>query len=201
MASVWYVRQTSDAEQARKSIALALKDERLIEPRISGNLAWSNYSDTRGGYRNSEGSLKKETQLELEHARNLVGGSEDSSSEDRVELARSYLASGEDADAKRALDILKELESRGNLIPEALNDLGVALFELEKYDDAISYFSKALESRPALNEALFNRALAASKAGRYEQSRQDWKEFIDKSSDPRWKQEAESRLKDLDSSR
>lgn len=196
-AGIWYLYLPSDAEKARDSIALAMKDERLVEPRLSGNLVWSKYSTTRGPGE----PLKEEARLNLERARNLVSDSDDSSLEDRIELARSYLASGKKDDAKHALDILGELEARGKLTAEAINDLGVALFELENYDQAINYFSKALESRPDFNEALFNRALAASKAERYDQSRQDWKEFIDRSSDPDWKQEAAGRLKDLDSSR
>lgn len=198
-AGVWFLNRPSETERAMESIALAMKDERHLEARLSGSIEWSRYSTVRG----PETSLKQQARLQLEHAQTLLDFAEYSSApaEARILLARTYLAGGSREGAQRALTILRELESRGQLTAEALNDTGVALFQLENYDEAISYFSKALESRPDFNESLFNRALAGYKAARYDDSRRDWEEFINKSSDHGWKQEAQRYLQLLDTSR
>lgn len=196
-AGVWMFLPPSNTTKAMQSIALAMKDERQLEPRLSGDIKWSQYSSLRG----PEDSPKEEARLALEQAQAYLRSAEDPSAptEARLTLAKAYLASGTQDGANSALNILHDLESRGQLTAEALNDTGVALFQTEKYDEAISYFSKALESRSDFNEALFNKALAEYHAKRHDESRRDWKEFISKSSDDKWKQEAQRYLDYLNS--
>jgi len=197
-AGVWVFVPSSESAQAMELIALAMKDERQLEPRLSGGIEWSYYPRTRGPE-----TSPKEAQMRLEHAQSRLSFAKNSSApaEARLTLARAYLATGTQDGAERALVILRELESSGNLSAEVLNDTGVALLQLENYDEAISYFSKALENRSDFNESLFNRALAEYKAGHDNESRRDWQEFIQKSPDSGWKQEAQDYLDQLDASR
>jgi tetratricopeptide (TPR) repeat protein len=118
--------------------------------------------------------------------------------EDRQTLARVYLARETSEYAGKALAIIDQLLAGGVRTPELLNDKGVALFQLDKYDDAIALFGEALAKSPSYNEALFNRALVEEHAGRNEDARRDWKQFISESSDEKWKTEAQSRLNSLD---
>jgi tetratricopeptide (TPR) repeat protein len=94
---------------------------------------------------------------------------------------------------------LKNLVATGNQSPEILNDLGVAQFQLQNYDEAIASFSKALEKSPDYTEALFNRALAEQEDDRIEAAKQDWQRFIHLSSDQDWKTEAQGKLNMLNS--
>lgn len=197
IASVWLIDRTSQTEQAIESIALAMKEERLLEPRISGNLEWSRYTATRG--REESSSDSKRAQLLLEDARNKLDAEKASAKpEVFINLSRAYLAEGTRKGAETALAILRELETRGDLPAEALNDLGVALLQLDNYDEAITYFGRVLEKKPDFNEALFNRALAESRIGRSDEARRDWKEFINRVPDSGWKREAEKKLDMLD---
>ena len=77
---------------------------------------------------------------------------------DKLVLARVYLARGTREDARHALILLDQLAARGVAAPEAFNDTGVAQFELGNYEDAIADFTKALAKAPSYDEALFNRA-------------------------------------------
>jgi tetratricopeptide (TPR) repeat protein len=66
---------------------------------------------------------------------------------------------------------------------------------LGNYEDAISYFTRALTKSPNYNEAIFNKALAEERAGHKDQAQQDWEQFINKSSDENWKSEAQRHLR------
>lgn len=188
----------SDVEKARETIALAVKEDRMLEPRLSGNVEWSEYPITRG----PEEPIKEMARLKLELAKSKISFAENNpsaSSDARIELAKIYLATGKQENAKQALDILRQVESSSKMTPEANNDLGVALFQLKNYKEAIDYFTRALEISSDYNEALFNKALAESYAQNHDQARQDWITFINKSSDPKWKKEAENRLRSISS--
>jgi tetratricopeptide (TPR) repeat protein len=172
---------------------VAVRDNRRIPERVSGGIAYSPYSVTRGDDRFTDDlyfdrALAKLTSAEQENA----------PSEERLVLARIYLARGRLADAKRALEILRQLAARGVETPEALNDTGVAHFELQQFDEASAYFNRALAKAPAFDEALFNRALSEQRAGRHDNARRDWQQFLDQSKDENWKAEGRAYLQDLD---
>jgi tetratricopeptide (TPR) repeat protein len=186
----WATREPSPDQFARQSLALAMKDKRPIEPRISGGFSWSEYAPTRGA--------EESEHLKIENAikRMSFARTPSAPQEDRLALARLYLASGRQ-NAEEALTILREIASNGKASAEAFNDLGAALFETGRLDEAIAAFTRALEKSPGYEEALFNRALASHRAGHTEEARRDWQEFINKSSDERWKTEARRYLNSL----
>ena len=180
----WLIRDNRP-EAAMQSLKLAMKDERRSPARISGGLEYSPYSVTRG----------EEDSDELQFSRALnqlkYAESESAPAEARLALARVYLARGSRDEAKKAIAILESLAARA----EALNDLGVAEFQLGNYNEAITRFDAALEKSPNFTEALFNKALAEERAGRYSDAQRDWEQFISQSSDEKWKAEARRHLK------
>jgi tetratricopeptide (TPR) repeat protein len=182
-------RDQRPADAAMDALKLAVKDARYTEARVSGGFTYSRYAVTRGGGRNDDDLQFRRAIDKLKPAEQ-----ENAPLNDRLVLARVYLARGTHEDAKRALAILNQLAARGVETPEALNDTGVAELQLNDYDVAIEYFSKALASSPSYGEALFNKALAEERSHRDSDAREDWQKFIDKSADDGWKTEARSRL-------
>ncbi len=187
-------RDQSPADAAMEALRLAVKDARYTEARISGGFDHSRYAGTTRGDENSNDALH------FDRAENKVkaAAQEAAAVEARLVLARVCLARGNREDAKRALAILEQLMKSGVETPVALNDMGVAQFQVANYDDAIVYFTKALEKSPRYDEALFNRALAEGRAHRDAEARQDWQQFINQSSDENWKNEARNHLTSID---
>jgi tetratricopeptide (TPR) repeat protein len=193
IAAIFLLTSTpKPADAAMDALKLAVKDARYTEARVSGGLAYSTYASTRGGGSNDDDMNFNRAIDKLKPAEQ-----ENGSLNDKLVLARVYLARGKHGDAKHALVILNQLAARGVETREALNDTGVAELQLDHYDAAIEYFSRALAKSPILGEALFNRALAEERAHSDSDAARDWREFIDQSPDDNWKIEARSHLKSL----
>ena len=183
----------SPAEAGMEALRLALKNERNIPTRISGGFSHSRYvGPVRGGIRNTD-------DLHFERAEGKVKSKalEPNEIEARAVMARIHLARGNREDAKRALEILDQLRTLGDETPETLNDRGVALHQLNRYQDAIEAFDAALAKSPTYDEALFNKALAEQNVRRYDDAKRDWQQFINQSSDENWKAEARTHLESL----
>lgn len=192
IAIVLLTREPGPEAAAMKALALAVKDGRNTEAQISGGLAYSQYNPNRGAQTNGD-----DLQFSLAISALRSAEQETAPVNDRLVLARVYLARGTREDVKHALTILDQAATRGVESAEALNDTGVAQFELGNDEDAISYFGRALTKSPNYYEALFNKALAEERTGNKEQARQDWEQFINKSSDENWKSEARKHLNSL----
>ena len=187
-------RGQSPADAAMASLRLGLKNARFTEARISGGFDQSRYTGTIRGNESSNDDLH------LNRAENKVRSAaeqETATVNNRLVLARIYLARGTRESATKALAILNQVATRGLETPEVLNDIGVAHLQLDNYDDAIAFLNKALAKSPAYNEALFNLALAEELARRNEDARRDWQKFINQSSDEKWKSEARNHLESL----
>jgi len=178
-------------ESARHSLELAMKGERRSPARLSGGFDYSPSKSTRGSDDSPEINLKIALR-QLESAEN-----DNAPVEMRQMLARAYLAYYRDDKARKAQTILEALLSRGVQNTEVYNDLGVAQFQLQNYDAAIASFSRALEIDPGYAEALFNRALAKESAAQYLDALRDWEQFLNSTTDAKWKAEAERRINDL----
>ena len=200
VGSVYFLtRSEPENLVAMEAVALATKDKRRIEPRLSGDLPYSPYPlVTRGPAegRNAAEGEDPQADLQFDRAQSQVQFAEDASApaEDRLALARVYLARGEADYTRRALAILEQLAAAPNPSAEVLNDTGVALYQLKRYPEAAGYFNRALEKSPSFGEALFNKALAEHKAGNEAAAREDWRRFIESSSDEKWKDEAQRRM-------
>ena len=187
------LRSASPVDDAMAALKLGLKETRYTEARISGGLDYSRYAGP------NRGGDSKNDDLHLDRAENKIKAAAQAPDDDeaRLVLARICLARGDLESAKRALAILEQLTNSEIVTSPALNDIGVAHLRLNNYPAAITYFSKALEKSPAYNEALFNRALAYQRDGRFEDARRDWQVFIEKASDENWKNEAKEHLNRL----
>lgn len=177
---------------AREDYLLAVKYNRRVEMRVSERGGYSPYEPTRGGDVREDDLNFDRAILKLKYAEQ-----EDAKPQDRLLLASIYLGRAKPADAKRALEILNQMAAQGIETPEALNDTGVAHFRLGHYDEASNYFSRALAKSPSYDEAIFNRALAESAAGRNDNARRDWQQFLEQSKDENWKKEGREHLKAL----
>jgi Flp pilus assembly protein TadD len=186
-------RRESATESARQSLAMAMKDERRSIARFSGEFAYAPTAVTRGV------ELTPDLQLRVAVNQLKAAESETAPVEMRQMLARAHLAFDRADHARQALAILESLRARGVETAELFNDLGVAQFQLQSYDAAISSFDQALGVKSNYSEALFNLALAKESAGHYRDARRDWERFIESSSDPKWKEEAKRHLTALSS--
>jgi tetratricopeptide (TPR) repeat protein len=137
--------------------------------------------------------------VNYERALNKVRFAEEETApaESRHVLARVLLALGGRDEARKALAILKQLESAGDQSQDLFNDMGVAELRLDNYDAAIDHFGRALERSPSATLFLYNKALAETCAGRVDDAREDWLRFINMSADDRLKAEARSKLDGL----
>jgi tetratricopeptide (TPR) repeat protein len=179
------------------ALRLAMKDERRNEALISGDIDYSPYVPKRGEdviddlsdkrVLNNENYERALTKLRFAEKENAPA-------ESRHGLARALLAIGGRDKAGRALAILEQLESAGDQSQDLFNDIGVAELRLGNYDAAIDHFRRAFERSPSASLFLFNKALAEQCAGRTDDAREDWIQFINMSADDRLKAEARSKL-------
>ena len=187
-------REQAPSEVAMSSLRQGLKDVRLSEARISGGFDYSRYAGSTRGIDNNDNDFY------LTRAENKVKSAADRESkgiENRIVLARVYLARGTPDGAAQAQAILNQIGTSATEKAEVLNDIGVARFQQREYASAIEYFTRALQKNPSFDEALFNLALAEESDNRTEDARRDWQKFINQSSDEKWKAEARNRLNSL----
>lgn len=192
---IWINRDQRPAE-AMAALRLAMKDERRSEPLISGDIDYSPYVAKRGGDVIDDLSDQRVmNNLNYERALTKLRFAEKQTApaESRHALARVLLAMGGREEARKALAILKQLESAGDQSQDLFNDMGVAELQLDNYDAAIDHFRRALERSPSAGLFLFNKALAETSAGRVDDAREDWLQFINMNADDRLKAEARSK--------
>jgi len=182
------MRSEPATESARQSLAMAMKEERRSAARLSGGFDYSPYRSTKG----SDDSPELRLKLAVNQLKSAE--SDNAPTDMRQMLARAHLAFDRPEHARQAQAILESLIGRGVQTAEVFNDLGVAQFQLQRPDEAIASFNRALEINPAYTEALFNRALAKESAMRYSEAKRDWEQFINSTTDAKWKAEAERRL-------
>jgi tetratricopeptide (TPR) repeat protein len=192
--SLFVINQPAPEQVAMNAIAEATNKQRRVRLRVSGGFAHSPYVVTRGA------EAEDDTQFRRAIIKLKPAEQQGSPAEQRLVLARAYLSQDLPGDASRARTILEEIIASGVESAEVLNDLGVALFQLEDYPAAIASFSRALNKKADFEEALFNRALARQYAKEKEGASRDWEQFLHLTADPKWKAEAEEHLNLLKSS-
>ena len=185
------------ADAGMEALRLGLKDQRRTEARISGGLEHSRYAGV------TRGEEADDDNLHFDRALGKLRSAEQDNAppNDRLALSRVYIARGTRSDADRALNILNQLSANGVETAEVINDTGVAHMQRDEYDKAIELFTRALAKAPTYEEALFNKALAEQRARRNDEARRDWQQFIDQTSNEKWKAEAADHLKVLSRAR
>jgi Flp pilus assembly protein TadD len=78
-------------------------------------------------------------------------------------LARVALVQGELAEAIQEYDMALQIDEKD---PVAHNDLGIALMQAERLDEAVPHFRRAIELEPHFSLPYFNLALAIDKLGK-----------------------------------
>jgi tetratricopeptide (TPR) repeat protein len=187
----WMTREQAPSGKAMQALALASSKKRRLEPRISGDFKYSSYSRTRG--------VGDDDDIQFDIALNAAKGTgkQYQTPEAKHMLARVYLQRGKRGEIEEAQQILEQLVSSSeNPSAELLNDLGVAFLELDDPREAARRFTRAREIDPGFHAALFNRALARRRFDR-DGARKDLEEFIEKSSDQGWKDEAKQKLESM----
>jgi len=123
--------------------------------------------------------------------------------------AKYYLMNHQLTEAQKEFAAALELDPQNAKIH---SDFGAALLEegllqssaddnskqLELYGRSLEHIQKALELDKSLLEALFNRALVYQTMRPSEQTKQAWREYLEKDSSSQWAEEARRNLKLLD---
>lgn len=190
-------RRQAPADAGMEALRLGLKDQRRTEARISGGLEHSRYTGvTRGNDANDDN-------LHFDRALGKLRSAEQENApaNQRLVLARVYLARGTRSDIDHAFKILNQLSAQGVETAEVLNDTGVAYMQRDDYDKAIEFFTRALAKAPNYDEALFNKALAEERVHHNDDAKRDWQQFTDQASNEKWKAEAADHVKTLSRAR
>lgn len=204
--ALYLSRDDSATDAAMKTLAtaVAMDGRRRTDVRLSADLPYYRYSETRG-LENSKGDFYFYSALnQAKVAEAEVGATQ----EVRLAQARIYLARAHNSDVKEALKILQELIDNGADSGAVFNELGVAKYQDRDYKGAVEAFSEALTRSPNMAEALFNRGIARKRLAvtareielqsqLREEARGDFERFSTLSVDEEWKNEAATHLRNI----
>lgn len=189
------------ADEAIAYLAQAQSERGVSDARPSG-LSYVSPSGRRGD--GDASKAKRDNYIGLAQKAMKELDQKSASAKEKLAYARVLLFS---SDADGAVKILKTVVDSERNSAEAENDLGVAYFELTKYELAMESFKEALAINPEMEEALFNRAVTADEIAKAADPRKAeldaaaralLKEFIDSPrSDPKSVSEATDRLNRL----
>ncbi|MEN3044934.1 MAG: tetratricopeptide repeat protein [Candidatus Hydrothermales bacterium] len=79
----------------------------------------------------------------------------------------------------------------------ALYYLGLIYLDREMYDDAVSFFKKALERGPNLIEAIYHLGITYEKKKEYEKAKESFRRVIEIAPDSKWAKKATERLENV----
>lgn len=200
--AVWRVFfYQSEVDKGLVQLRLAYRSQRPIEARTTANFEYSPLTNTRGE------SLKPADEIARRRAENsLLNAAEDvSNSKAHQGLGLLFLT-------ERKFDqALKEFNLALSTAPKdagIYSDIGAVYLEKakqaeaeEKFDESmegrarsLEFLNRALEIDPALQEALFNKALVLQKLSASEQAREAWEKYLEKDSVSPWAEEARKNL-------
>lgn len=200
---IWnFVYTSSPDSRALASLNKAYEKERPLEARILG----LNYAPTNN-LRGSEKNKVDTTELDLARSLALKGA------KDNPKAAESLHSLGQVYLTEKNFDkAIEQLEKARNLAPqnaEILSDLGAGYFEKGKFlsdgkDSKFEFSAKALETmesalqlKPNLPEARFNKALILQELNATAEARKAWREYLELDSTSKWADEARQNLEAL----
>ena len=103
-------------------------------------------------------------------------------------------------DVDHAIESLERAATSGAATPEMLNDLAAASLQRGRPEDlsrALTATERALQLRPSLRAAAFNRALALERLQRTPEAEQAWRDYAAADPQDPWAREATDRLNRL----
>jgi CHAT domain-containing protein len=191
-------RSGADQELARGLEALrnSVRQERHFESRVSG-FYYARYANYRG-------ELPSEDRRERNLAQALILQSNKDDAEHHHAAGQLYITQLQFDDA------IKELEAALASDPDnaqIYNDLGAALLEKARGEDeggehdrllaeSLKNFNRAIQLDDSLLEAHFNRALCSEEMN-LPNPEQKWQEYLNRETDPQWRQEATRKIDTL----
>ena len=194
----------SDVDKGLIALNAAYREQRPVQSRVSA-FDYAPFSETRGGApaRVDTAARDRAERILLDAVHDNPGASSYHA------LGQLYLAEKQFDKAIEQLDKAVKADPRN---PKVLSDLGAALIEKGKIDQASSAQGQALEefarSLENLNqalqlnsnllEALFNRALCHQYLPLPQAAENDWREYLKKDSSSRWADEARENLKRIE---
>jgi hypothetical protein len=206
----------SDLDKGLAATRGLYRDHRPFEARISLSTAYIPYAPprvTRGGEQQQGVNLQqRNAELILEDF-----ASEHPGPESQHALGEFYLLKGE---LQEAIDNLRKAADSDPKNAQYHSDLGAALLEEGKFEqtmadstgsshessvspkkdfeEALAQLNLALDLKPSLLEAIFNRALVYQALMQRDQARADWRRYLGKDPTSGWAIEARKHLDELD---
>lgn len=201
---IWlFLVRRSEEEQGMESLRAAYKDQRLIEARIT-SLEYAPLISTRGqdNSKINEAALR---QAELQLLNNLNARPDAKAHHD---LGRFYLAG---AQFDKAIEEFEKSLTQAPNDPQIHSDLGAALLadgqQAAQNNDpgkaftllakSLQNIDKALQAKPDLLEALYNKALCLQYMKLPEQAKAAWQNYLAHDSQSKWAEEAKRNLQSL----
>jgi CHAT domain-containing protein/tetratricopeptide (TPR) repeat protein len=190
--TLWLITRDSAAESSTKSLVVAYSKRRLIEPRLSGGFHAGEYNPTPDDLTNIDTA-------KLEDAKRYFFKAVNDSNDIQAwqAHARMLIASRQVNQVNKAMALLRPLAADGGASAEIYNDFGACLFEQGKMEEAIDEFSRALEKRPEMPEAVFNRALCYQQLQLRDEARDDLTRLQGIERDEGWSAESKRRLDEV----
>jgi CHAT domain-containing protein len=198
-------RGESEVTMGLKALNNAFREQRPTEARITGfGYAVSNV--TRGGKAGNQPAATDSLQLDEADVVLRKAAREKEGAETLHALGKLYLAKRE---LDKAIELFEKALTYNPNDARTHSDLGAALVEKlknsgnqnreepEVVDKAFSHINRALELDENLLEALFNRALLYQLQNLNVPAREAWKKYIEKDTNSKWADEANSHLKEL----
>ncbi|HVR38724.1 MAG TPA: tetratricopeptide repeat protein [Thermoanaerobaculia bacterium] len=189
----------SRADGVAQLVAFAPRDERVVEPRLTGGFAYAPY---RGPMRANE-TATNEGRLRLGGAAGeaIERAQRDSSNDAQRAAAIALVLIDRPAEA---IDRLHAIATRSPNDVRVWNDLAaaryVAAVDLRRpslLPEALAAADRALRIDPQSHEALFNRALILDRLGRWRAARAAWERYVAVDASSPWANEARRRLSRL----
>jgi CHAT domain-containing protein/lipoprotein NlpI len=190
----------NDVDRGLLALNEAYKNERLVEPRISGLNYSPLISPTRGPESANVDSLaQRQAELLLTEA---VRSRADAQSQHA--LGRLYLAEKKFEQAKQQFEQALKLDPDN---AQLHSDLAAALLEIgktqrsddegkaaESFGQSLEQINRALQLDPNALEALFNRGLVLEQLELFPRAEEAWQAYVQKDSTSKWADEARRHL-------
>lgn len=199
---VWfYITRQSDVDKGMIALNKAQGDVRLIQSRISR----VNYGELRVVRGNEAPQLQDTQARDYSERLFLESIREKQNAESYHALGRLYLA---ERSFEKAREQFGKALAKDQNDPQLQSDMAAALLELgQKADEAqraqylgeaAQYLDRALQLKPSLPEALFNRALVYQHLRLRTQAKDAWRKYLEIDSTSPWAKEADRNLKELE---
>ncbi len=193
----------SDLQKGLIALNESYRQGRPVEARIS-NFAYAPFSPTRG-------EPSKVNTLEQSRAERLLSEafSEKPDADADHALGQMYLLRRQ---FDKAIEHFEQAKRAGANNASIYADLAAAYMEKGKLDTSLGpnqptfrlsleNLNRALELKPDLREALFNRALVHQYQGLNDQAESDWRTYLERDSNSAWATEARDNLRLLEGRR